>query len=616
MHPEDAPAFPLPYSGELSTRPQMQAALNSLLGAVAPYCRAGQSGIPLGQFTAHYGPEVAEMEALARMLWGLFPLLAGDGHNDQVPFFIEAIAHGTDPAHPGYWGEVQAFDQRCVEMAVFGVGLALLPQRWRQWFSEAQQQAIYTWLNQSATAEIPDNNWHYFPILVQVGFHRAGLPADRAAIAHHFACMEHYYLGDGWYADGPGRPRDYYISMGFHFYGLLYATLMAEEDPQRAQQLRERALAFGQDFIYQFAADGSAIPFGRSLTYRFAEAAFWSAVAFSGLPLFSPGVVKGLVLRHLHHWLQQPIFDRDGVLSVGYHYPNLIMAEDYNAPGSPYWALKLFLVLALPEEGEFWQADTLPLPPLNRQRALPHAGQLIVRDAQDDHLFLLTAGQLELNNFVNTGPKYTKFAYSNRFGFCVERGRYGLPHAAGDSMLLLAEQDEYWRGRRDCREADTREELIYSRWLPWHDVDVQTWLIPAGEGHVRLHRIVTARTLSSAEGGFAVEADAQTAVRITAQGRRCDAAARNGTSVIQCLTPTAPRQAEWVRTPPNSNLMFAGTAAIPVLRGLLTPGEHWLCCWVAASPQAAIAGAAVPHASLTEGALKLCFPCHTQTVRL
>ena len=239
-----------------------------------------------------------------------------------------------------------------------------------------------------------------------------------------------------------------------------------------------------------------------------------------------------------------------------------------------------------------------------------------MRDAQDDHLFLLTAGQLELNNFVNTGPKYTKFAYSNRFGFCVERGRYGLPHAAGDSMLLLAEQDDYWRGRRDCREVETRDDLIFSRWLPWHDVEVSTWLIPAGEGHVRLHRLVTARTLTSAEGGFAVVSDRHTLIRTGAQGRRCDAAARNGTSVIQCLHATVPRQADWVRTPPNSNLMFADTAAIPVLKALLPPGEHWLGCWVAASPQAAIAEAEVPQLALSADGLTLVSGGRRRLIRL
>ncbi|WP_370465586.1 DUF2264 domain-containing protein [Nissabacter sp. SGAir0207] len=584
MCPENRSVPAAPQPAELATRPQMQAALNRLLAAVEPYCQPGASGIPLGHFTAHYGPRVAEMEALARLLWGIFPLLAGGGQPAALPFCLTAIDHGTDPAHPGYWGEVGEYDQRCVEMAAFGVGMALLGPRWQTLFAAPQQQRITAWLAQGAEAAIPDNNWHYFPILVQVGFHRTGQPYDADCVARHFASMERYYLGDGWYADGPGRPRDYYISMGFHFYGLLYATLMADEDPARAACLRERATAFAQDFIHQFAADGSAIPFGRSLTYRFAEGAFWSAVAFSGLPVFSPGVVKGLVLRHLRHWLQQPIFDRDGVLSIGYHYPNLVMAEDYNAPGSPYWALKLFLVLALPEEGAFWQAEEQPLPPLDRLRALPHASQLIVRDAPGDHLYLLTAGQLELNNFVNSGPKYTKFAYSNRFGFCLERGRYGLPHAAVDSMLLLAEEDEYWRGRRECHEVVTRADLIFCRWSPWRDVQVASWLIPAGDGHLRLHHLVTARQLACAEGGFAVIAAPDTRIS-QPSGGRCEIAARNGVSVIQSLDEDERRQAEWVRTPPNNNLMFAETAAIPVLRGVLPPGEHWLACWVAASPQ-------------------------------
>ena len=40
------------------------------------------------------------------------------------------------------------------------------------------------------------------------------------------------------------------------------------------------------------------------------------------------------------------------------------MCEDYNAPGSPYWALKTYLMLALPESHPFWQAEEQPLPSL------------------------------------------------------------------------------------------------------------------------------------------------------------------------------------------------------------------------------------------------------------
>ena len=75
--------------------------------------------------------------------------------------------------------------------------------------------------------------------------------------------------------------------MGFHFYGLIYAKLMADVDPTRCATLRDRAARFSSDFIHFFAEDGSAIPFGRSLTYRFAEAAFWSAALSPGWSLFA-----------------------------------------------------------------------------------------------------------------------------------------------------------------------------------------------------------------------------------------------------------------------------------------------------------------------------------------
>ena len=387
--------------------------------------------------------------------------------------------------------------------------------------------------------------------------------------------------------------------MGFHFYGLIYAKLMADVDPQRCAELRQRAARFSSDFIHFFADDGAAIPFGRSLTYRFAEAAFWSAAAFAGLEVFSPGVMKGIVLRHLRWWLKQPMFDRDGVLSVGYSYPNLAMAEDYNAPGSPYWGLKTMLVLALGEGDAFWQAAELPLPPLPAQHTIAHADQVLVHQA--DHLWMLTSGQLELNNFVNTEAKYCKFAYSTRFGFTIERGRYGLNHAAPDSMLLLAEKDNYWRGRRECQHVVTADGTIYSRWLPWRDVVIDSWLLALGDWQLRVHRITTHRALDCAEGGFSL------ANRPLPQAQERDGASclRNARdiSAIFCLHPHT-RRGETVLTPPNSNLLFAERAAVPVLRGELDAGTHCLLSAVWAGNAADFEPQHCPQAFISDDAVR------------
>ena len=562
-------------SKPLSSRQDLVAALNTLLAAVDTQFPAGSSRFSLGDTSAHYATDVAQMEGLSRVLWGLFPLLAA---GDSTPFsdkYIAAIKQGTDPQSAGYWGEAGPYDQRLVEMAAYGLGLALLQDKLTERFSERELMNLHAWLNQITDATMPDSNWNYFAIMVQLGFKRDGLPYDQQAIDRRFAMMDAYYLGEGWYSDGPGRPKDYYISMAFHFYGLIYATLSGDET--RAKVLRQRSRLFAEDFIYMSAADGASVPFGRSLTYRFAMVAFWSAVAFSGLEVFTPGIVKGIVLRHLRWWHQQPITDRDGILTLGFAYPNLAMCEDYNSPGSPYWALKTYLILALPESHPFWQADEQPLPALAEKRVIPHAQQILIHT---DHVTLLTAGQLELNNYVNTEAKYTKFAYSSRFGFTIERGRFGLKHAACDSMLLLADGDNYFRGRRECETVRVDENYIFSRWSPWHDVHIDSWLVPFGEWHLRLHRITSARTLQTVEGGFAVM---KTEPQL--HGRGSYLSADNGSSTIVDLSPNISRQPDSVVTPPNSSIMFAECAAIPVLTSTLPQGESWLCCAVMASAQ-------------------------------
>ncbi|MGU0036210.1 DUF2264 domain-containing protein [Enterobacter mori] len=583
-------------SNPLSSRRDVVAYLNGMLGALDKQFPPGSSRFSLGETCAHYATGIAQMEGLSRALWGLFPLMAGGEGESWSEKYLDAIKLGTDPQSAGYWGETGPYDQRLVEMAAYGLGLSLLGDKLLERFSEREVMNLHAWLSQITDAQMPDSNWNYFAIMVQLGFKRAGLPYDQRAIDHRFALMDAYYLGDGWYSDGPGRPKDYYISMAFHFYGLIYAALSGDE--ARADVLRERSRQFAQDFIYWSAADGASVPFGRSLTYRFAMVAFWSAVAFSGLEVFTPGIVKGIILRHLRWWQQQPITDRDGILTLGFAYPNLAMCEDYNSPGSPYWALKTWLILALPETHPFWLADEEPLPALAEKHVIAHAQQILIHAEKSQHVTMLTAGQLELNNYVNTDAKYTKFAYSSRFGFTIERGRFGLKHAACDSMLLLADGDDYYRGRRECEAVRVDENYLYSRWSPWHDVHIDTWQVPFGEWHLRLHRINSARALQTAEGGFAVM---KTEHQIRERG--CYLAAENGSSAIVDLSPAITRLPDSIITPPNSSIMFPECAAIPLLKTDIPRGESWLCCAVFASETQN--SAARPHLNITQNQVEI-----------
>ena len=60
-----------------------------------------------------------------------------------------------------------------------------------------------------------------------------------------------------------------------------------------------------------------------------------AACVWAGLEPFPLGVMKGLIVRNFNWWLDQKMFDRDGILTIGYCYPQMYMAERYNAPGQP-----------------------------------------------------------------------------------------------------------------------------------------------------------------------------------------------------------------------------------------------------------------------------------------
>ena len=113
-------------SNPLSSRDDVIRAVTTMLSALDAQFRAGQAQFTLGDTCAHYDTNIAGMEGLSRALWGLFPLWAG---GEETPFaekYIQAIKLGTDPDSPQYWGDTGPYDQRLVEMAAYGLGLALL----------------------------------------------------------------------------------------------------------------------------------------------------------------------------------------------------------------------------------------------------------------------------------------------------------------------------------------------------------------------------------------------------------------------------------------------------------------------------------------------------------
>jgi hypothetical protein len=561
----------------LHSKADLQQAVIQAFEPLKKHFTPGHAGLALGATGAIHSEAIASMEAFARPLWGLVPHACGGGESDLWPLYVQGIIHGTDPEHEAYWGDFGTKDQRMVEQSVLGLGLALAPHQIWEPLSAKEKGNVFRWLNQINLVDRSNpNNWLMFTVLVNVGFKKVGLPHDQALMEQYLDIIDSYYLGDGWYSDGKTDQRDYYIPFAMHYYGLIYAKLMEHEDAERAARYRERASLFSHHFIHWFAEDGSSIPFGRSLTYRFAQVSFWSALVFADVQPYSLGAMKGIIMRHLRWWFSQPIFTFDGLLSIGYAYPNLLMGEGYNAPGSPYWSYKAFLILALPDEHPFWQAEEEVLPELSPLVAQPHARMTISRPEGHKHVMAYGSGQMANFDMSHSAAKYSKFVYSTLFGFSVPKGYYGLTQGAHDSTLALSECDEHYRVRRFCEEYRIQEHSIYSRWLPWANVEVRTWIIPAGMWHVRVHRIKTERELDVAEGGFASEtASGDLKINEAVLAAKDSVLARLPNSLSGIISIAGFGQAEMVYPEANTNVLKPRTM-IPTLTARLKPGEHLL----------------------------------------
>ena len=174
--------------------------------------------------------------------------------------------------------------------------------------------------------------------------------ASKARIEADLNHLDTFFIpsSNGWSRDGPEGvlQLDYYSSsFAIQFAQLIYAKLAEEWDTARSIRYKDRARSFALDFIYYFDPEGRAIPFGRSSTYRFAQSSFWGALAFAGVDLPEPltwGVVKGLQLRNVRYWAHEAgAFTRDGLITIGYNYPNMNMTD--NVKHLPFYLLLLTL---------------------------------------------------------------------------------------------------------------------------------------------------------------------------------------------------------------------------------------------------------------------------------
>ncbi len=199
------------------------------------------------------------------------------------------------------------------------------------------------------------------------------------------------------------------------------------------------------------------------------------------------GYVNGLLLRNLRWWQTQgQLWSPTGTLNVGYCFPNIYMAENYNFPQSPMWATLAFICLAVPPDHPFWTAKEEPYPSylLPKVKALKHPGH--ITSYLGGHRFILSSSQACSYPMKGTHAKYGSFAYSSAYGYSVPTGCFTLEQFALASHLGLSDdRGEFWKTRRLCEvaviEDRDNQPVLRSIWRPFPDVKIETYLLPPVE---------------------------------------------------------------------------------------------------------------------------------------
>lgn len=317
-------------------------------------------------------PDYAHLEILGRLLAGLAPWLelGGDGtaegrERDRLAALARSgIEAATDPASPDYVNFSKG-QQPLVDAAFLAQALLRSPRElWGKLEPRVQQHVVAALI---ATRKIRagENNWKLFATAIEVFLHRAGAGRDDARLFEGIRRHREWYLGDGFYGDGPGFHWDYYNS--YVIQPMLVEALdvvgdeAAEWGTFRAKA-RERLTRWAAIQERLVAPDGSFPALGRSIAYR--------AGALQGLAMaawrhllpaeVSPAQARVALSRVLQRTLGAPgTFDAQGWLRIGLagHQPGL--GETYISTGSLYLCTMAFLPLGLPATDPFWTAPAV-----------------------------------------------------------------------------------------------------------------------------------------------------------------------------------------------------------------------------------------------------------------
>lgn len=435
-----------------------RSAAESLLQPLAALMRPGKADLPLRGQASNHGARADRLESFARPCLLAAHWLASERSSGEklsrteiAEWFRRGLLIGTNPDSPEYWGPTANHHQHTVEMAALTLALQMARSQLWEPLSRAEREQVARWFASIRGAGLHRNNHMFFNVmtlafLAQEGYGRRN---DEPVMRHLLDVIESMSVGGGWFIDGMNETVDYYEAYAFHYYGPWWAKLYGHTDPRRARRWKDWLGKFLKDYIHFFAASGENPPFGRSMCYRFAASAPFGLAEHCGVSSIPPGQARRVCTRNLKFFLNQPIFQDQGALSLGWTDDFPAVTEAYSCAGSTYWAAKGFAPLLLPRKHAFWQSQEKPLPSEGKdfEIAIPQAG-LVVRSHAGDVEVLNNANGICVSNMKFGTWKWGKLSFRSGVGGEIAPAENRYPP---DAALTAEFSDGTVAGRHQCQ---------------------------------------------------------------------------------------------------------------------------------------------------------------------
>ncbi len=315
--------------------------------------------------------KVVYMETFGRLMAGIAPWLAlpddataeSRQRKQLREWALASYRNAVDPTSPDYlcWG---VSGQNLVDAAYIAESFLRAYDTLWQPLDTLTKQRYFKEFQKLRRIDPPYTNWLLFSSVIESFLAKAGGGYDEFRV--NMACrkVEEWYVGDGWYADGPVFAFDYYSSYVFH--AMYLETLQAMIDAKMNTRIdyskyHERALKRAQKYaiiLERFISPEGTFPvIGRSTPYRLAAMQPLALLAwYQKMPEeLTNGQVRAALTQVMHRMFDhQQNYNQKGFLTIGFCGSQPETADWYTNNGSLYMTSLAFMPLGLPANHPFW----------------------------------------------------------------------------------------------------------------------------------------------------------------------------------------------------------------------------------------------------------------------